>query len=74
MASARSRSFGSWYDTFTADRHVTPALKAAWPIIALFFPVIGLALYVALGLLAGFIFTYPMNWWLVKIEWKHGVT
>lgn len=34
------------YDTFTANRHVTPALKAAWPIIALFFSEIGLALYV----------------------------
>lgn len=27
----------------------------------------------ALGLLVGFIFTYPMNWWLVKIGWKHGM-
>lgn len=26
----------------------------------------------ALGLLVGFVFTYPMNWWLVKIGWKHG--
>lgn len=33
-------------DTFTANRHVTPALKAAWPIIVLFFSVIGLALYI----------------------------
>ncbi|MGV8892355.1 MAG: DUF4396 domain-containing protein [Burkholderiaceae bacterium] len=28
----------------------------------------------ALGLMAGFIITYPMNWWLVKIGWKHGMT
>ena len=28
----------------------------------------------ALGLLVGFIFTYPMNWWLVKIGWKHGMS
>ncbi len=28
----------------------------------------------SLGLLVGFIFTYPMNWWLVKIGWKHGMT
>ena len=27
----------------------------------------------ALGLLAGFIATYPMNYWLVKIGWKHGM-
>lgn len=34
------------YDTLTANRHVMPALKTAWPIIVLFFSVIGLALYV----------------------------
>jgi high-affinity Fe2+/Pb2+ permease len=28
----------------------------------------------ALGLLVGFIFTYPINWWLVTIGWKHGMT
>ena len=27
----------------------------------------------ALGLLAGYIATYPMNYWLVKIQWKHGM-
>ena len=32
-------------DTFTANRQVTPALKAAWPIIVLFFSVIGVVLY-----------------------------
>jgi len=26
----------------------------------------------ALGLMAGFVLTYPMNWWLVAIGWKHG--
>lgn len=26
----------------------------------------------ALGLIVGFIFTYPMNYWLVAIGWKHG--
>lgn len=33
-------------DTFTANRQVTPALKAAWPIIVLFFSVLGAGLYV----------------------------
>lgn len=27
----------------------------------------------ALGLLAGYVATYPMNWWLVAIGWKHGM-
>ena len=117
------------YDTFTANRHVTPALKAAWPIIALFFSEIGLALYVlscrpkhigsikkqagenqakrahheftidtwkkvvgsdihcvggdGLGIMSAMVVTrllgfsfwpeFPMNWWLVKIGWKHGM-
>ncbi len=26
----------------------------------------------ALGLLIGYFATYPMNFWLVKIQWKHG--
>ncbi len=26
----------------------------------------------AIGLLAGFVLTYPMNVWLVSIGWKHG--
>ena len=26
----------------------------------------------SLGLLVGFVFTLPMNWWLVSIGWKHG--
>jgi hypothetical protein len=39
---------GIWvlYDTFTANRDVGPALRAAWPIIMLFFSVIGVALYI----------------------------
>lgn len=32
-------------DTFTANRQVAPALKAAWPIIVLFFSVVGVGLY-----------------------------
>ncbi len=28
----------------------------------------------SLGLLVGAIVTYPMNWWLVKIGWKHGMS
>lgn len=28
----------------------------------------------ALGLMVGFIFTYPMNWILVKMQWKHGMS
>ncbi|GBG14224.1 glyceraldehyde-3-phosphate dehydrogenase [Novimethylophilus kurashikiensis] len=30
--------------------------------------------FAALGLLMGFIVTYPMNYWLVKIGWKHGMS
>ena len=29
--------------------------------------------FASLGLLVGFIFTYPMNWVLVSIGWKHGM-
>jgi len=29
--------------------------------------------FAALGLFVGFVVTYPMNWWLVKIGWKHGM-
>jgi hypothetical protein len=29
--------------------------------------------FASLGLLVGFIFTYPMNWLLVSIGWKHGM-
>ena len=27
----------------------------------------------ALGLLVGAVCTYPMNWWLVRRGWKHGM-
>lgn len=33
------------YDSYRVNRHVTPALKWAWPIIVLFFSVVGIALY-----------------------------
>lgn len=29
--------------------------------------------FAALGLFAGFLLTYPMNWMLVQIGWKHGM-
>jgi hypothetical protein len=29
--------------------------------------------FVSLGLFVGMLFTYPMNWWLVRIGWKHGM-
>jgi hypothetical protein len=29
--------------------------------------------FASLGLLVGAIVTYPMNWWLVSIGWKHGM-
>ncbi|MGE3958383.1 MAG: DUF4396 domain-containing protein [Vicinamibacterales bacterium] len=30
--------------------------------------------FAALGLLVGFLATYPMNYWLVAIKWKHGMS
>ena len=38
---------GAWvlYDMLTAHRHVMSALKAGWPILIVFFSLIGLALY-----------------------------
>ncbi len=30
--------------------------------------------YGALGLFAGALLTYPLNWWLVSIGWKHGMS
>lgn len=27
----------------------------------------------ALGLMVGAVLTYPMNWWMVRIGWKHGM-
>lgn len=29
--------------------------------------------FAMLGLAAGFVLTYPMNYWLVKVGWKHGM-
>ncbi|MDQ6631009.1 MAG: DUF4396 domain-containing protein [Verrucomicrobiota bacterium] len=29
--------------------------------------------FAALGLFAGSLLTYPVNWWMVKIGWKHGM-
>jgi hypothetical protein len=29
--------------------------------------------FAAFGLFVGAVFTYPMNWWLVRIGWKHGM-
>jgi len=29
--------------------------------------------FASLGMLVGFVFTYPMNWVLVSIGWKHGM-
>ena len=50
-------------------RFVTPAVTAhsPEPTTAAFW---GLA---SLGLLVGFVFTFPMNWLLVSIGWKHGM-
>lgn len=49
-------------------RFVTPSVVGAQPLpITYAFWTFG-----ALGLIVGMIFTYPMNWWLVAIGWKHG--
>ncbi len=50
-------------------RFVTPAVVGSSPdpTTAAFWG------FASLGLLVGFIFTYPMNWWLVSIGWKHGM-
>jgi hypothetical protein len=51
-------------------RFITPAVMetAATPDTAAFWG------FAVLGLLVGTIFTYPMNWWLVSIGWKHGMS
>ncbi len=49
-------------------RLVTPAVVGAQPLPDTF----SFWSFGALGLMVGFIFTYPMNWWLVSIGWKHG--
>ncbi len=48
---------------------VTPAIVSVMPapITSAFW---GFAM---LSLLVGFIFTFPMNWWMVSIGWKHGM-
>ncbi len=51
-------------------RFVTPAVVGARPdpSTAAFWG------FAALGLLVGAVITYPMNWWLVAIKWKHGMS
>ena len=50
-------------------RFVTPAVVGAAPLptTAAFWG------FGSLGLLVGFVFTYPINWWLVSVGWKHGM-
>lgn len=50
-------------------RFVSPAVVGALPLptTAAFW---GLG---SLGLLVGSAFTYPVNWWMVTIGWKHGM-
>lgn len=50
-------------------RYVTPAVvgHSPKPDTAAFWG------FASLGLLVGAVFTYPMNWWLVSIGWKHGM-
>jgi hypothetical protein len=50
-------------------RYVTPNVVGTRPTPDTF-PFWG---FTALGLLAGAVLTYPMNWWLVSIGWKHGM-
>jgi hypothetical protein len=49
-------------------RWVTPAVVGAQPKPDTF----AFWTFGALGLLVGFVATYPMNYWLVSIGWKHG--
>jgi hypothetical protein len=49
-------------------RWVTPAVVGAQPKPGTY----AFWTFGALGLLVGFIATYPMNYWLVEIGWKHG--
>lgn len=49
-------------------RYVTPAVVGAQPKPDTY----AFWTFGALGLLVGFIATYPMNYWLVAIGWKHG--
>lgn len=51
-------------------RYVTPAIVgfSPTPDMAAFWG------FGSLGLMVGAVVTYPMNWWLVKIGWKHGMS
>ncbi len=49
-------------------RYVTPAVVGEQPLPDTY----SFWTFGSLGLLVGFVFTYPMNWWLVAIGWKHG--
>lgn len=49
-------------------RFVTPAVVGEQPLPDTY----AFWTFGALGLIVGFIFTYPMNWALVAIGWKHG--
>ena len=49
-------------------RFVTPAVVGAQPLPDTY----AFWTFSALGLMVGFLFTYPMNWWLVWMGWKHG--
>lgn len=50
-------------------RYVTPSVVHAKPLpdSAAFWG------FAALGLLVGAILTFPMNWWMVAVGWKHGM-
>ncbi|MDJ0391007.1 DUF4396 domain-containing protein [Roseomonas sp. E05] len=49
-------------------RLVTPAVVGMQPMPTTY----AFWTFGALGLMVGFVFTYPMNWWLVSMGWKHG--
>ena len=50
-------------------RFVTPAVVGSRPMPDTF----AFWGFASLGLFVGSVVTYPMNWWLVKIGWKHGM-
>lgn len=49
-------------------RFITPAAVGTRPLP----DTVAFWMFGALGLMVGFIVTYPMNWWLVAIGWKEG--
>lgn len=49
-------------------RFVTPSVVGAQPAPDTY----SFWTFGALGLMVGFVFTYPMNMWMAKIGWKHG--